>query len=99
MSLMSILTDILFVGHSLVGAELPPMVQTALQDRGHEARVEAHLIPGAPLQFNWDYSDASHGVNGRARLESGEVDVLILTEAVPLENHVTWSDSVGQVAR
>jgi hypothetical protein len=99
MSLMSILADILFVGHSLVGAELPPMVQSALQDRGHEARVEAHLIPGAPLQYNWDYSDATHGVNGRARLETGEIDVLILTEAVPLDNHVTWSDSVGQVAR
>lgn len=99
MSLMSILTDILFVGHSLVGAELPPMVQWTLSERGHEATVEAHLIPGAPLGFNWDRSAESQGVDGRARLETGAIDALILTEAVPLDNHVTWSDSVGAVAR
>lgn len=97
MSLNTLLLDVLFVGHSLVGPDLPPMVETALRALGQEARVEAQVINGAPLKYQWENSGSAEGVDARARLARGDIDVLVLTEAIPLANHVTWSDSAGFV--
>lgn len=99
MSILSLLTDVLFVGHSLVGPDLPPMVEAGLRARGLDATVQAQVINGAPLQYQWDNGATAEGVDARARLASGDVDVLVLTEALPLANHVQYSDSAGQVAR
>lgn len=97
MSLLSLLTDILFVGHSLVGPNLPPLVEGALIRQGDaSASVEAQVINGASLRYNWDNADEAEGVNARTRLEAG-VDVLILTEAVPLAEQIRWNDTVGQI--
>lgn len=99
MSIFSILAEILFVGHSLVGPDLAPMVQAGLAAQGQEITVEAQIINGAPLSYQWDKAADAEGVDGRARLEAGAVEALILTEAIPLEASVQWSDSAGQVAR
>lgn len=99
MSIFSILAEILFVGHSLVGPDLAPMVQAGLAARGQEITVEAQIINGAPLVYQWDKSAEAEGVDGRARLEAGAAEALILTEAIPLDASVQWSDSAGQVAR
>lgn len=99
MYLSSLLTNVLFVGHSLVGPDLPPMVASALQELGIEAVVEAQVINGAPLRYQWDNGGNAEGVDARARLAKGDIDVLILTEAIPLANHVAYSDSAGQAAR
>jgi hypothetical protein len=97
MSLFSLLTDILFVGHSLVGPHLPALVEGALIRQGDRAAVvEAHVINGASLRYNWENADEAEGVNARIRLADG-VDVLILTEAVPLAEQITWNDTVGQI--
>ncbi len=97
MSLLSLLTDILFVGHSLVGPNLPALVEGALIRQGDAAAVvEAQVINGASLRYNWDNAADSDGVNARTRLEAG-VDVLILTEAVPLAEQIRWNDTVGQI--
>lgn len=97
MSLFSLLADILFIGHSLVGPALPPMTEAALARMGAPARVEAQIINGAPLAYNWDHSADAEGVDGKARLAAG-VDVLILTEAIPLAQQVEWNDTAGKVA-
>ncbi len=99
MSALGLLFEVLFVGHSLVGPNLPPMLEAALDIKGLEARVEAQVINGAPLAFQWDNGAAAEGVNARARLAEGRTDVLILTEAQPLANHVRWSQSPEMVAR
>ncbi len=97
MSLLSLLTDILYVGHSLVGPNLPALVQGALIRQGDPAAiVQAHVINGASLRYNWDNADDAEGVNARARLETG-VDVLILSESVPLAEQIAWNDTVGQI--
>ncbi len=97
MSLFSLLTDILFVGHSLVGPNLPALVEGALIRQGDPAAVvEAQVINGASLRYNWDNADEAEGVNARLRLQAG-VDVLILTEATPLAEQVRWNDTVGQI--
>ncbi|PTX47615.1 hypothetical protein IQ03_02925 [Gemmobacter caeni] len=98
MSLLAFLADILFVGHSLVGPNLPPLVEDGLRATGvEEVRVEAQIINGAPLKYQWDHAAEAEGANGRARLETGQIGTLILTEAIPLAGQAEWNDSAGQV--
>ncbi|MGQ0566775.1 MAG: hypothetical protein ACT4OK_17165 [Gemmobacter sp.] len=98
MNLLSLLTDVLMVGHSLVGPVLPDMVQAALAARGQPATVQAQIINGAPLAFQWQNGGLAEGVEGRAELARGLTDVLVLTEAIPLANQMQWNDSAGMVA-
>ncbi|MGL5008888.1 MAG: hypothetical protein ACRC6I_03340, partial [Paracoccaceae bacterium] len=97
MSLFALLTEVLFVGHSLVGPNLPPLVEGALIRQGDTAAVvEAQVINGASLRYSWENSDEGEALDARARLGDG-VDVLVLTEAVPLAEQVKWNDTVGQI--
>lgn len=98
MSILSLAAQILFVGHSLVGPDLPQMVQAGLGHLDHEVTVQAQIINGAPLRVNWDQSAAAEGVDARAVLARGATDVLVLTEAVPLAAQVQWNDTAGQIA-
>ena len=99
MSIFSLLAEILFVGHSLVGPDLAPMVQAGLAAQGREVAVDSQIINGAPLNYQWDNASKAEGVDGRAALESGNVDALILTEGIPLAGAIQWNDSAGQVAK
>ncbi|MGL4319688.1 MAG: hypothetical protein ACRCS3_02400 [Paracoccaceae bacterium] len=97
MSVFAFLTQVLFVGHSLVGPDLPPMVEGALIRQGDTAAVvEAQVINGASLRYSWENADEGEALNARERLLAG-VDVLVLTEAVPLAEQITWNDTVGQI--
>lgn len=98
MSLTSLLAEVLFIGHSLVGPQLPGMVSRAAAAQGVEMRAEAQIINGAPLVWNWNNADKAEGVNGRKALETGRYDHLVLAEAIPLANHIQWSGS-GEWAR
>ncbi len=98
MSVFSLLAEILFVGHSLIGPDLPPLVQSALKQMGEPTSVEAQVINGATLAYNWDHSAEAEGVDARARLAAGAADVLILTEAQPIAGPVEWSDTAGRIA-
>lgn len=100
MSLLSALGGVLMVGHSLIGQDQPRMLEQLLQAAGAgQAQVQAQIINGAPLTWNWDNAASAEGIDAREALSAGEADVLILTEAIPLANHVQWSDSAGQIAR
>ncbi len=99
MSLFSLLAEVLFVGHSLVGPTLPTMVEAGLARMEAPAEVEAQVINGASLAYNWDHSAEAEGVDGRAELAAGGVQTLIVTEAVPIAAHLQWSDTTGLVAR
>lgn len=99
MSFVALLAEVLFIGHSLVGPNLPPMVEAGLALRGAEgAEVQAQIINGASLKYQWDNAATAEGVDGKAALATGKVDALILTEAIPLAGQVEWADSAGQVA-
>ncbi|MBK6466112.1 MAG: hypothetical protein IPF96_03920 [Rhodobacter sp.] len=99
MSLFSLLAEVLFVGHSLIGPTLPNLVEAGLAQMGQPAEVEAQIINGAPLAYAWDHSSEAEGVDGRKELARGEVTALVLTEAIPLAGQVQWNDSAGLVAR
>ncbi len=98
MSVFALLADILFVGHSLVGPTLPSLVEAGLSQMGQPGVVQAQIINGAPLRYNWDNSANAEGVDGRAVLAQGKVDALILTEGIPLAGNIQYNDTAGQIA-
>lgn len=93
MSTLSTLFALLMVGHSLFGATGPMMLESALQAGVGEGTVQAQIINGAPLRYNWDQSASAEGVDARAELPKGSTTHLILTEAIPLDNHIKWSET------
>ncbi|MBM1310757.1 hypothetical protein JQT66_10995 [Sulfitobacter mediterraneus] len=93
MSLIDTFFSVLMVGHSLFGQDGPDRLGHALTAGTGGAQVQAQIINGAPLRYNWDHGSDAEGVNARQVLPEGEITHLILTEALPLANHVTWSDS------
>lgn len=99
MSLLALLFDVLFIGHSLIGPVLPGMVQTAARHQGVEMQAEAQIINGAPLRWSWDNSAQGQGVDARAVLPSGRFDAVVITEAIPLANHLQWNDTPGYARR
>ena len=97
-NVLGVLAEILFIGHSLVGPDLPPLVEGGLLAMDRPATVAAQVINGAPLRFNLENSAGAEGVDGLAELAKGETRVLILTEAVPVAEHLKWNDTPGQIA-
>lgn len=99
MSFLTLLTDILYVGHSLVGPSLPPMVEAGLGRQGMALEVSAQVINGAPLRYSWDNSTQGERGDARVILPKGETTVLILTEATPIAEQMEWNDTAGYVAK
>lgn len=95
----AILLSVLMVGHSLFAKSSPQMLQEFLRAQDPEAGVSAQIINGAPLRYNWDNGGDAEGVNARDVLPGGQIDVLILTEALPIEEHVEWNDSEDYALR
>ncbi len=93
MSGLDTIYAVLMVGHSLFGMDGPDMLQGALRAGTGEGTVQAQIINGAPLRYNWEESRSAEGVDARAVLPQGKVSHLILTEAIPLANHTQWSDT------
>jgi hypothetical protein len=99
MGVLSFLTDVLFVGHSLVGPTLPPLLDATLKQLNESSVVQAQIINGASLAYNWDNSANAEGVDAKARLAATPTDVLILTEAQPIVGQVKYSDTSGYAAK
>ncbi|WP_052261572.1 Ig-like domain-containing protein, partial [Ruegeria sp. ANG-S4] len=91
--------DVLFIGHSLVGPNMPAMLQSSVQSKGGFGDVSAQITNGGSIKANWEHSSSAQGVDARAVLPAGEIDVLVITEAVPLLSHLTWSESVEHAKR
>ena len=84
---------VMMVGHSLFGTHGPDMLQEALRTGRGEGTVTSQITNGAPLKYNWENSDSAEGVDARAVLPNGATTHLILTEALPLDNHIKWSET------
>ena len=93
MNALGYLLSVLFVGNSLFGPTAPQMLQQMLTADGIETRVEAQIINGAPLSYNWQNGAQARGVNARAVLAEGDTDILIMTEAQPLPDQLKWNDT------
>ncbi|MEH6832860.1 MAG: hypothetical protein V7661_18665, partial [Sulfitobacter sp.] len=89
----------LFVGHSLVGQVMPTMFNSFMQSQNVDVNADAQVINGASLRYNWDNGASAQGVNAREVLLSGDYDTVIVTEAIPLDDQIRWSDTQGYVSR
>jgi hypothetical protein len=98
MGVLALLADVLFVGHSLFGPDLPPLTGLALEKLNEPARVEYQIINGAPLSWNWEHGAEAEGVDARSVLAEGGVGALVLTEAVPLVAHVAAGGAGDRLA-
>ncbi|MFC3614319.1 hypothetical protein ACFORG_11150 [Lutimaribacter marinistellae] len=97
MSWLATITGIFFIGHSLFGPTNPQMMAQVLADRG--VTVEAQIINGAPLSWQWEHGADAEGTNARTTLPTGRFDTVILTEAVPLHNHIAHSGTAENAKR
>ncbi len=86
--------NIFFIGHSLINHELPRMFNEIAKSGNNTSHTHKEQITnGAPLKWNWDNGDQAEGHNARVEIPKGEYDVVVMTEAVPLINHLKWSDT------
>lgn len=85
--------DVFFVGHSLVNTDMPEMVRKSLRSQDGQGSVNYQIINGAPLSYSWNNSSSAQGMNYRSSIPGGQYEVVVITEAVPLLNHLTYSDS------
>lgn len=88
------LLAVLFIGHSLFGKTNPQMLRQVLPNH----QVEAQIINGAPLKYSWNNSAKGEGLDSRVALPTGDFNVVILTEALPLTNHLDWSRTAEYAA-
>lgn len=85
--------SVVMVGHSLFGTTGPDMLDAALGATSDRVQVQAQIINGAPLRYSWERSDEAQGIDARTVLPQGTTSDLILTEAIPLANHLQWSET------
>ncbi len=98
MSLLSLLSDVLFVGHSLIGPNLPPLVEGALDRLSGPSVVQSQVINDASLAYNWDHSAKAGGVDARAVLAEGRTRALLLTEAQPMVDQMQAGLTIPAIA-
>ncbi|WP_349370300.1 hypothetical protein [Salinarimonas sp.] len=80
------------VGHSLVAHDMPWWLHNLVPGDGS---VQRQVINGSPLSYNWSNSAGAEGIDSRAVISQGDTDVLIITEAIPLQDQITWNDTYG----
>ena len=86
-------SSVFLIGHSLVNHNMPRMLEALAQDASLSYTGGRQIINGANLQWHWNNSHTAEGMDARQALPTGDWDVLVMTEAVPLDNHLTWSDT------
>lgn len=85
-----------YIGHSLVNANMPKMVNDLAIDANLITNYGYQVINGSPLTYNFDNASSAQGIPYSTAFPSGNFNNLIITEAVPLQNHLTWSDTHGK---
>ncbi len=91
-------TDILFVGHSLFSQKSPDYMRNVVNSFDDESTIWSQIINGSSIKWSWDNSHTRSN-DSQVLLESGDVDVLILTEAVVVQNHIRFSDTFEYAQR
>lgn len=88
-------TSAYFLGHSLLGFEIPNVVQRFADETGGiSLDRDVGIGIGANLQYQWNNPGTTGGDNPSTFLQANSYDALVLTEAVPIENQVVAASSV-----
>jgi hypothetical protein len=72
---------------------MPTMLKSVLTELGATGSVNYQVIIGSPLKYGWNNSSDSQGSDSRVVVPQGNQQALVITEAIPLLNHTTYSDS------
>jgi len=82
-----------YIGHSLVNFDMPAMVQGLAEDAGKTTYYDKQIINGSPLQYNYNNASNAQGTPYTTAFPNGNFNTLVITEAVPLQNHLSYSDT------
>ena len=85
--------SIFLMGHSLIARDMPAML-AQLADEGHA--YDSQLGWGAELQAHWgdiELEGAERDREAHEAVESGDYDVLVMTEKVSIESSIKYHDS------
>jgi|GEM_PF-6428486 len=82
-----------YIGHSLVNHNMPVMVQAMATDAGKITHHDRQIGIGAPLHINYNNPADAQGTPYTNAFPNGNYNTLVITEAVPLQNHLSWSDT------
>ena len=82
-----------YIGHSLVNFNMPAMVQGLALNAGKTSYYGSQIANGSPLHINYNSSAGAQGTPYTTAFPTGNYNTLIITEAVPLQPHLTWSDT------
>jgi hypothetical protein len=82
-----------FLGHSLVNFNLPNMVNKLSIANALPFNHKVGIINGANLSFHYTNPIGAQGDAWSTTLPLGGFENFILTEAVPLQGHLTWSST------
>lgn len=85
--------NVMWVGHSLIGHDVPALTFAIAGSLGKANDYQSQIKNGSPLKCNTQRSCGQHeGVWALDALRTGKYDTVVLTEAVPLDNHIEWSE-------
>lgn len=91
--------NVFFVGHSLVNWHMPHQLAAIAQSLDRQHSWAAHISIGAPIRWIHNNPDRGEGEEPFSALRSGEYDVFVWTEALPLHNHFDGGDTVDYGGR
>lgn len=82
-----------FLGHSLINFDIPNMVDKLSIAGSQTFSYDANIGIGASLGWHWEHPTTGQGDQWDLTLPNGGYENFIFTEAVPLENHLQYSNT------
>lgn len=86
-----------FLGHSLINFHIPHMVDQLSIEGGQTFSYDANIGIGANLGWHWQNPTTGQGSQWDLTLPNGGYENFIITEAVPLNNHLQYSNTYRYV--
>ena len=82
-----------YIGHSLVNFNMPAMVHGMALSAGKTTYYGSQIANGSPLHINYNNFATAQGTPYPNAFPAGNYNSLIITEAVPLQPHLSWSNT------
>ena len=90
--------SIFYVGHSLIGKDMPVMIDQIAASMGKSSSHTRQTIPGAPLKYNYTRCEEKpKKVCATKVLKNSPYDVLVITEGIPLGGKIHDPDPSDQL--
>jgi hypothetical protein len=81
------------LGHSLINFNVPNMINKLSIASGQTYSYQVNIGNGANLSYHYNNPTTGQGDQWNTTLPNGGFENFILTEAVPLQGHLTWSST------